>query len=110
MSTIEFNGYLPDEDAAQMATVRLGVSLETAKQTPLYRFIMQRLGEAKMGAMQAFLTCDPANAKEVAKHQARILMCEEIPVWIDQQIVAGQQVGVGLHDRYDTADNHETVD
>ena len=110
MTTIEFTSYLPDDDAAQMAHVRLGVSLETAKQTPLYRFLMQRLAEAKAGALQAFLACDPANAREVAKHQARMLMCDEMPVWIDEQIVAGQHAGAALHDRYETDDNYETVD
>lgn len=74
-----------------LAEARLGIELETAKNTILYRYLAERAAEAEAEALQALREVDPTDAKAVATAQVRAGIADAVIGWVDEQIERGIQ-------------------
>lgn len=71
----------------------LGVTLEQAMETPLWRFLSTRAEQEAQKAVDRLLETDPADALKVAAVQNDIRRHRELVKWMTDGIEAGRDAG-----------------
>ncbi|QCG94980.1 hypothetical protein E6C67_14195 [Azospirillum sp. TSA2s] len=80
-----------DPRDALMAEARLGNELEIARDTALYRYLVEMARAEEAEAVQALKAVDPTDAKAVAAAQVRAGIADAVVGWIDEQIERGRE-------------------
>lgn len=87
----------PDESRARAEAealrddrIKLGVELAEAKNTALYKFLMDRAEVERVEAMDAITQASAYDAIQIGALQNKILLYVTIKRWIDEQIEIGE--------------------
>jgi hypothetical protein len=82
---------------ALMGQARLGISLEEAKNTDLYKYLLARALAEHDDAVSKLLTVNPTNTKAIIRLQAEARRMEALTVWLDDAVVAGRNAELELN-------------
>lgn len=79
------------------ATARFGMELETAKDSPLYQFLIDRARDAANQAMLDLVAADATDVGGIMSFQNEVKRLQDIERWLDEAINAGQLAYDELH-------------
>ena len=81
----------------RMATARLGVTLEEAREQPLYKFLAAKSRLAVDAAVQEFIEADATNASVMLRLQGELRRHADLVGWVARAIQEGHAAHEELH-------------
>lgn len=81
----------------RMATARLGVTLEEAREQPLYKFLEAKARQAAHDAVQQIIDADATDASVMLRLQSELRRHADLVGWVARAIQEGHAAHEELH-------------